>query len=175
MTNPVPAQPPATPGAVTEDRRKHFDFIQAAVSRMSSSSSTAKGWLLPVVTATYGYAASQRSAEVALLGMAAVGLFAFLDAHYLRQERAFRALYRAAVAGSVAVYEMNNGPYFRRRTATTKISARKTAAGLLSSSRGRWGVFTARCYSWAYSSWCERSGDPPTRHSARNRAQASSF
>jgi len=114
MTNPVPAQPPATPGAVTEDRRKHFDFIQAAVSRMSSSSSTAKGWLLPVVTATYGYAASQRSAEVALLGMAAVGLFAFLDAHYLRQERAFRALYRAAVAGSVAVYEMNNGPYFRR-------------------------------------------------------------
>jgi len=36
MTNPVPAQPPATPGAVTEDRRKHFDFIQTAVSRWSA-------------------------------------------------------------------------------------------------------------------------------------------
>jgi hypothetical protein len=111
MTDPDSVQPPS---AVTEDRRKHLDFIQAALSRMSSSSSTAKGWLLPVVTATYGYAATQRAAEVALLGMAAVGLFTFLDAHYLRQERAFRALYRAAVAGTVPVYEMSNAPYFRK-------------------------------------------------------------
>jgi len=117
MTDDAPDTPAARSGegaTVTDDRRKHLDFIQAAVSRMSSSSSTAKGWLLPVVTATYGYAVSKRAAEVALLGLAAAGLFAFLDAHYLRQERAFRALYRAAVQGTVATYEMSNGSYFRK-------------------------------------------------------------
>ena len=113
MTDPA-AGPQEPTSGWTEDRRKHLDFIQAAVTRMSSASSSAKGWLLPVVTATYGYAASKRSIDVAALGIAAVGLFAFLDAHYLRQERAFRALYRAAVAGSIPIYDMNNRRYFGR-------------------------------------------------------------
>lgn len=60
---------------------------------MSSASSTAKGWLLPVVTATYGYALTQHKGVIALLGMAGVVLFALLDANYLRQEKAYRQLY----------------------------------------------------------------------------------
>ena len=62
-----------------EDRRKHLDFIQAVVTRMSAASSSAKGWLLPVATATYGFALIQHSRAVALLGLAAVVLFMFLD------------------------------------------------------------------------------------------------
>lgn len=54
-----------------EDLRKHLDLIQAVITRMSAASSTAKGWLLPVV------------------------MFAFLDANYLRQEQGYRALYDA--------------------------------------------------------------------------------
>jgi histidine triad (HIT) family protein len=95
-----------------DDERKHIDLIQAAVARMASASSTAKGWLLPVVTATYGYALTQDDPQVAGLGLAAVLLFGTLDAHYLRQERAFRALYRAAVERRVPVYEMNSGRFF---------------------------------------------------------------
>jgi histidine triad (HIT) family protein len=60
---------------------------------MSAASSTAKGWLLPVVTVTYGYALTQNDGSIALLGIAAVGLFAMLDANYLRQEQAYRRLY----------------------------------------------------------------------------------
>jgi histidine triad (HIT) family protein len=60
---------------------------------MSAASSTAKGWLLPVVTATYGYAITQNDGSIALLGIAALGLFAILDANYLRQEQAYRRLY----------------------------------------------------------------------------------
>ena len=78
-----------------EDVRKHLDFIQAIVTRMSAASSTAKGWLLPVVTATYGYALTKHAESVALLGLLAVVLFMFLDAHYLRQEQAYRKLYDA--------------------------------------------------------------------------------
>lgn len=82
-----------------EDRRKHLDFIQAVVTRMSAASSTTKGWLLPVVTATYGYAVVNREMSVALLGIAAVLLFAVIDANYLNQERAFRRLYDAVAQG----------------------------------------------------------------------------
>jgi hypothetical protein len=76
-----------------EDRRQHLAFIQAVVTRMSSASSTAKGWLLPVVTATYGYALTQHKGAIGLLGMAGVVLFALLDANYLRQEKEYRQLY----------------------------------------------------------------------------------
>ncbi|RLP92797.1 hypothetical protein [Micromonospora sp. CV4] len=83
-----------------EDRRKHLDYIQAVVTRMSSASSAAKGWLLPVVTATYGYALTQDANLVAALGVAAALLFGFLDANYLRQEKAYRRLYDAVARGT---------------------------------------------------------------------------
>jgi hypothetical protein len=89
VTDPAPAIPEPT----DEDRRQHLGFIQAVVARMSAASATAKGWILPVVTATYGFALTQNDGPIALLGMAAVGLFAMLDANYLRQEQAYRRLY----------------------------------------------------------------------------------
>lgn len=82
-----------------EDRRKHLDFIQAIVTRMSAASSNAKAWLLPVVTAAYGYALTQKADSVALLGLGATLLFAYLDANYLRQEKRFRSLYKAVASG----------------------------------------------------------------------------
>jgi hypothetical protein len=83
-----------------EDRRKHLDFLQAVVTRMSVASAMAKSWLLPVVTATYGYALTKSAASIALLGMSAVVLFGFLDANYLRQEKAYRHLYDAVARGT---------------------------------------------------------------------------
>jgi histidine triad (HIT) family protein len=80
-------------------RLKHLDYIQSIVDRMSHSSTQAKSWLLPVVTATFGYALTQRSGTVALLGIAAILFFGYMDASYLRQERAYRRLYNAVVAG----------------------------------------------------------------------------
>lgn len=79
---------------------------------MAGASSTAKAWLLPVVTAAYGYALVERDFEIAILGIIAVLLFAFLDASYLRQERAFRALYQAAVKRKVSVYDMNSSRFY---------------------------------------------------------------
>ena len=83
-----------------EDRRQHLAFIQAVITRMSAASSTAKGWLLPVATATYGYALTKDDGTIALLGIAAVLLFAMLDANYLRQEQAYRKLYVAVASNS---------------------------------------------------------------------------
>lgn len=97
-----------------EDRRKHLELIQGAISRMSAASSNAKSWLLPVAAATYGYGLIQKADSVALLGIASVVLFAFLDAQYLRQERGFRALYRDAVARTTVEFEMSPARYFNR-------------------------------------------------------------
>ena len=90
---------PKPPQRDPEDTRKHLDFIQAIVTRMSAASSTAKAWLLPVVTAAYGYALTQNAESVALLGVGATLLFAYLDANYLRQEKRFRSLYKTVAQG----------------------------------------------------------------------------
>ncbi|MEV4758878.1 hypothetical protein AB0J86_27800 [Micromonospora sp. NPDC049559] len=83
-----------------DDRRRHLDYIQAVVARMSTASAAAKSWLLPVVTAAYGYALTTGVGSVAVLGVAAVLLFGFLDANYLRQEKAYRRLYDAVARGT---------------------------------------------------------------------------
>lgn len=92
-----------------EDRRKHLDFIQATITRMSAASTTTKSWMLPILTATYGYALAQSARPVALLGIAAAMLFAYLDANYLRQEKRFRRLYKAVAEGSnrIAAFSLN--------------------------------------------------------------------
>lgn len=97
-----------------DDRRKHLDMVQAVVSRMASSSSTSKGWLLPVVTATYGFALVQRVPLVGVLGLTAIAVFGVLDGHYLRQERAFRVLFRDIARGQVGGYDMNASRYFHK-------------------------------------------------------------
>ena len=81
-----------------EDMRTHLNFVQAIIARMSVASSNTKSWLLPVITATYGYALTRDSWKIGFLGVAAVILFAFIDASYLRQERAYRKLYDRIVS-----------------------------------------------------------------------------
>lgn len=95
MTKEEPLEPEKSETA----RLKHLDFIQALITRMSHSSVQAKSWLLPVATATFGFALTQHSGTVALLGIAGVLLFGYIDACYLRQERAYRHLYNAVVKG----------------------------------------------------------------------------
>jgi ATP adenylyltransferase len=86
-------------GPDLEDKRKHLDFIQSVVSRMSAASAMTKSWLLPIVTATYGYALVGHASSIGWLGLMAVALFALMDANYLNQERAFRRLYDAVSSG----------------------------------------------------------------------------
>ncbi len=90
------ADPPIAP----EDRRKHLDYIQSVVTRQSAASSSAKAWLLPIVTATFGFALTQESWPLAALGLAAIVLFSYLDANYLRSEKQFRRLYNTVARSS---------------------------------------------------------------------------
>jgi histidine triad (HIT) family protein len=94
--------------ASPEDRRQHLSFIQAVITRMSQASSSSKSWLLPIVTLTYGYAITNKSALVGLIGCLAVLVFGILDANYLKQERAFRKLYDEVASGRpIPAFSMN--------------------------------------------------------------------
>lgn len=130
-----------------EDRRKHLDFIQAVVTRMSAASSTAKGWLLPVVTLTYGYALSERVESVALPGIAAVVVFAWLDANYLNQERAFRQLYDAVAQGTTTLPRFAMDPSLA--APSTGDSAPATGWRLVASTVGGWFPSWQIWLSWA--------------------------
>lgn len=100
--------PSANSDVSPEDRRQHLSFIQAVVTRMSQASSSAKTWLLPIVTLTYGYAVTKQQWLVAVMGLIAVVIFGVLDANYLKQERAFRKLYdKVAVGSDIPAFSMD--------------------------------------------------------------------
>jgi len=101
----------APTSADPEDRRRHLDYIQATITRMSSASTTTKSWMMPVVTATYGYALTQLAVSVAVLGIGSVVLFAYLDANYLRAERRFRCLYEAVVEARPGILAYSLNPF----------------------------------------------------------------
>ena len=86
---------------LTEDQRKHLEFVQAVISRLATSSAAAKGWGLTVATAAFGFSATEAVPFVAGLGIVVVFLFSLLDTYYLREERLFRFLYDEARSGKV--------------------------------------------------------------------------
>lgn len=108
MTTPNnPPDPPVDP----EDRRKHLEFIQAVIARLSNSSATAKGWSLTLAGAAFGFSAVNDKWYLALLGCIILIAFSVMDAYYLHSERLFRALYEAAYMGNVRAYAMNPHDY----------------------------------------------------------------
>ncbi|MGJ4138924.1 HIT family protein [Corynebacterium evansiae] len=98
-----------SPTVDAEDKRQHLSFAQDTITRMAQSSSSAKSWLLPVATATYGYAFTQSSVAVAVLGIVATVIFGILDIGYLRTERKYRDLYERIATGDRGVppYSLN--------------------------------------------------------------------
>ncbi|WP_143758392.1 HIT family protein [Corynebacterium efficiens] len=92
-----------------EDRRKHLDLIQAVIARQSAASASAKSWLLPIITATFGFALTQESWQLGLIGAVVISLFAFLDVSYLHSEQMFRKLYAEVIrpGNQVPLYSLD--------------------------------------------------------------------
>ena len=126
--------------AIPEDRRQHLAFVQNVISRMAQSSSNTKSWLLPVVTAAYGYSFTKSSVALAVLGIVATVVFALLDVGYLRTERKYRNLYERIAAGDpdVAPYSLN----YQCSGETKKTRFWSTARSLKD---GRFGRSTGLC------------------------------
>lgn len=101
-----------TEGApLTEDQRKHLEFVQAVIARLFRSSSSAKSWGLTVAMAAFGFSSARAVPFIAVLGLVTVCFFGLLDSYYLREERLFRMLYDDARKGRIEVYSMNKNAY----------------------------------------------------------------
>jgi hypothetical protein len=101
-------------GQVADDKRKHYELIQAVVNRLATASFQIKGWTVTITTALLGViVAAKLPSWVALIGLVPTLLFWCLDAYYLQQERLFRSLYNDAIrAGTnVPVFSMDISPY----------------------------------------------------------------
>jgi len=92
-------------------------MIQAVISRMGSNSFAVKTWTVGLVAALLTFAAEKGGTPWrVLVAFVPVGVFWYLDAFYLRQERLFRRLYDAARLGEESArqggpFTMSTKPY----------------------------------------------------------------
>lgn len=100
--------------ASSADRHKHLDYIQAVIARLGTNSFLLKGWALTLSTAIVGFAVTRADARLALVATITAVSFWLLDTYYLKQERAFREIFREAVSGRIPNFEMNPRPYAKK-------------------------------------------------------------
>src|SRR3954470_10499895 len=104
---------------MSEDQRAHLAFVQGVITRQAGNSFLIKGWALTVAVALYGFSIGRQSWPLALLALAPILIFAWLDAYFFRQERLFRCLYDAIVADDDRVnpFSMNAKIFERNKSA----------------------------------------------------------
>jgi len=101
---------------MTDDQRKHLEFIQNIITRMNTNSFQIKEWTVILVSALLALYASTKNPFFILAGVFPAIIFWFLDTYYLTQERKFRGLYND-VAGvtdnskDIKLYEMRPDLY----------------------------------------------------------------
>lgn len=77
-----------------ENKRKHLEFIQGVINRLSTNSFLLKGWSVALVSALFVLSTKDtRSAFLFLTYIPAI-IFWGLDGYCLWQERLYRSLYR---------------------------------------------------------------------------------
>lgn len=78
-----------------ENKLKHLEFIQNAITRMSNSTFLIKGWSITILSALFAFAKNESNKDYALLAYFTVHLFWYLNGIFLLQERRFRELYNS--------------------------------------------------------------------------------
>ena len=83
----------STENCMTDDQRKHLEFIQNIITRMNANSFQLKGWAVTLVSALLALYASTKNNYFILTAVFPAMVMWFLDSYYLLQERKFRGLY----------------------------------------------------------------------------------
>lgn len=73
---------------------KHMEFIQAVISRMSTSSFVFKGWAITIAAGLSAFAAADTRVALLVIALISTLMFWGLDGYYLWLERCFVALYQ---------------------------------------------------------------------------------
>jgi len=92
---------------VPDGRLKHMDLVQAVVARLGGNGFVVKGWAITVAGAFQGFGITRENGWLAVAGVVPTILFWFLDASFLRSERAFRMLFERVRIGDAEPFFMN--------------------------------------------------------------------
>lgn len=76
-----------------ENKRKHLEFIQTTICRMSSNLFFLKGWTITLIVALFALSAKKGNSEFVFAGYLMVFVFWVLDGYFLSKERLFRDLF----------------------------------------------------------------------------------
>jgi hypothetical protein len=76
-----------------ENKRKHLEFIQAAISRMGGNLFFLRGWTITLITALLALFIKGTDPGYIFVVYFLVIVFWILDGYFLSQERLFRDLY----------------------------------------------------------------------------------
>jgi hypothetical protein len=85
MSNPVNPESAAV--------QSYLNILQGVISRMATNSGNCKTWCITLASAILVLIADKGKVNFIWIALIPVLLFAFLDAYYLGQERAFRETY----------------------------------------------------------------------------------
>ena len=81
-----------------EAKLKHLEFIQTAISRMSTNSFLFKGWAITIAAGLSGFGAANTKAALLTIALVSTVLFWGLDGYYLWLEHGFVELHKAVAA-----------------------------------------------------------------------------
>jgi len=77
-----------------ENKRKHLEFIQNIISRMSGNLFFLRGWTITLITGLFAFSAAKGTSDTyVVLAYFLLIIFWILDGYFLSQERKFRCLY----------------------------------------------------------------------------------
>ena len=88
-----------------ENKYKHMDYIQSAITRMASNSFYLKGWNVTIIAAIVALSIKESDWRIYACALLLNIVFWFLDAYYIKQEKLFRELYRkiSAISDDAAI------------------------------------------------------------------------
>ena len=76
-----------------ENKRKHLEFIQGVINRLSTNSFLLKGWSVVLVSALFALSTPNSDTSFVFLAYFPAIIFWGLDAYFLWQEKLYRYLY----------------------------------------------------------------------------------
>jgi len=100
---------------------EHLKMIQSVVDRLAQNSFATKNWSVGLITAILAFSTVTQKAPTAVLAFFPAICFGALDVFYLRQERLFRALYRAASMGQAPSFSMDTSPFKDQNTGVVSV------------------------------------------------------
>ncbi|AGK53181.1 hypothetical protein [Bacillus sp. 1NLA3E] len=82
-----------------DEKLKHLEFIQQAITRMASNSFMLKGWTVTLVVGLFAFAnIKEMDSKFILLAFIPAIFFWILDGYFIQQEKKYRDLYKEVSA-----------------------------------------------------------------------------